>query len=71
VLFRSGLEKKINSDDNNPLKVYIETVPINPIIQKITLGPKVERAEEWAAAFLLQVRQTGSSPRNFYIAFAV
>ena len=34
-----------------PPRVYIELVDIAPLISKITLGPKVERAEEWAAAF--------------------
>ena len=43
-----GFEKVI---DSNLLRVYIELVPICPFIRKITLGPKVERAEEWAAAF--------------------
>lgn len=43
-----GFEKII---DSNLLRVYIELVPICPFIRKITLGPKIERADEWAAAF--------------------
>ncbi|NVO10718.1 MAG: tetratricopeptide repeat protein [Bacteroidales bacterium] len=59
-----GLEKKIISD-NNQLRIYVETVPINPIIQKITLGPKVERAEEWAAAFYYKLDKQGLHPEIF------
>lgn len=43
-----GFEKVI---DSSLLRVYIELVPICPFIRKITLGPKIERADEWAAAF--------------------
>jgi tetratricopeptide (TPR) repeat protein len=42
-----GFEKKV---EDKP-KVYIELVNIKPIISKITIGPKVARAEEWASAF--------------------
>ena len=45
-----GFKKIINMDSNLP-RVYIELVPICPVIRKITLGPKIERADEWAAAF--------------------
>jgi hypothetical protein len=34
-----------------PPGVYIELVKITPLLKQITLGPKVERAEEWASAF--------------------
>jgi tetratricopeptide (TPR) repeat protein len=37
--------------DATPPRVYIELVDIRPLIQKITIGPKVERGDEWAAAF--------------------
>lgn len=39
--------------DNNcqPPRVYIELVTTRPLIRKITIGPKVDRADEWAAAF--------------------
>ena len=45
-----GFEKMINADAIPP-RVYIELTDITPAIRKITLGPKVDRAEEWAAAF--------------------
>ncbi len=64
VVNGTGLEKNINSDSIPP-RVYIETVPINPIIQKITLGPKVERAEEWAAAFYYELDKQGLHPEIF------
>ncbi|NQU88016.1 MAG: tetratricopeptide repeat protein [Mariniphaga sp.] len=50
VLNGVGFDKKIDTL-LTPSRVYIELVPISPLISKITLGPKVERADEWAAAF--------------------
>jgi len=50
VVKGTGFEKKIDITSFPP-KVFIELVSINPPISKITLGPKVERAEEWASAF--------------------
>lgn len=41
---------KIVDQSVTPPKVYIELVPIIPAIKKITLGPKVERPDEWASA---------------------
>jgi hypothetical protein len=40
-----------------PPKVYIELVDIVPALKKITLGPKVERADEWAAAFNYHIKE--------------
>ena len=45
-----GFEKNIDSSFHPP-RVYIELISIKPLIQQITLGPKVERPDEWAAAF--------------------
>ncbi len=45
-----GFEKKIDTFFTPP-KVYVELVSILPMIKQITIGPKVERADEWAAAF--------------------
>jgi hypothetical protein len=53
-----GFEKIINK---NPLKVYIDLVGIVPVLHKITLGPKVERASEWAAAFNYHVKKVGEA----------
>ncbi len=49
-------DKKIDQSFKIP-KVYIELVNISPFVTKLTLGPKVERAEEWAAAFHYQMEQ--------------
>lgn len=37
--------------DAQPPRVYIELIPINSVLTQMTLGPKVERADEWASAF--------------------
>jgi len=54
-----GFEKVI--DDKSP-KVYIELVPIRSLIKKITLGPKVDRADEWAAAFYYSLEKDELKP---------
>ncbi len=59
VLKGIGFEKVI--DDKSP-KVYIELVPIRTLIKKITLGPKIEKAEEWAAAFYYSLEKNGLQP---------
>lgn len=48
VVNGEGFTKKVDKELN---RVYIELVKINPMIEGITLGPKVERAEEIAAMF--------------------
>lgn len=43
-------EKGYNMDIGSP-KVYIELVSIKDIVSQITLGPKVDKVNEWIAAF--------------------
>ncbi|MCF8324649.1 MAG: hypothetical protein K9I84_06795 [Leadbetterella sp.] len=46
--------EKVNENkfpSKKPIKVFIELVPLVPLIKTITIGPKVEKAEEWAATF--------------------
>lgn len=45
-----GFEKKIDVNFTPP-KVYVQLVSVLPMIKQITIGPKVERADEWAATF--------------------
>jgi hypothetical protein len=40
-------------------------VPIKPVIKKITIGPKVERAEEWVAAFYYSFEGTDNKPEIY------
>ena len=56
-----GFEKIIKSDCIPP-RVYIELVNIKSLVQKITLGPKVERPDEWAAAFNYSFGKDGYTP---------
>ncbi len=47
-----GIEfKKKYDQDVVPPRVYIELVPIKKIVKQITLGPKVEKVNEWASNF--------------------
>lgn len=55
-----GFEKIVKCD-NLPI-VYIETVPINSVIKKITLGPKVELSDEWATAFYYKLDKQDYHP---------
>jgi hypothetical protein len=43
-------EKKYNKNITPP-KVYIELETIDKIVEQITLGPRVDKASEWATAF--------------------
>ncbi|MBB5440242.1 tetratricopeptide (TPR) repeat protein [Pedobacter sp. AK017] len=45
-----GFKKEIDNDVTPP-RVFIELINIVPVLHRITLGPKVERPDEWAAAF--------------------
>lgn len=51
-----GFKKNIENV-NYPPKVYVELIDIVPVLHKITLGPKVERADEWAAAFNYHIKE--------------
>ncbi|MBK9013610.1 MAG: hypothetical protein IPM82_05735 [Saprospiraceae bacterium] len=46
-----GFPLKINHKEDGAPKVYIEIGDIRPLITKLTLGPKVERSDEWASVF--------------------
>jgi hypothetical protein len=43
-------EKKYNMDIYPP-RVYIEMVSIKDMVSQITLGPKVDKINEWASVF--------------------
>jgi tetratricopeptide (TPR) repeat protein len=56
---------KIVDESFTPPKVYIELIGINPLIKKVTFGPKVERVDEWASAFYYKLDQRGFNPDIF------
>ncbi|WP_442588796.1 tetratricopeptide repeat protein [Pedobacter sp. AW31-3R] len=47
----STIMKKKFDMNLSPPRVYVELCEITPLLEQITLGPKVERADEWASAF--------------------
>ncbi len=55
-----GMKKIISS--NTPAKVYIDLIELNPIIQKITLGPKLERGDECAALLYYALEKDEFNP---------
>ncbi|RLJ31335.1 tetratricopeptide repeat protein [Chryseobacterium sp. 7] len=50
-----GFDKKVDRDFEIP-RVYIELSEILKSVKKITLGPKVERADEWGAALYYELQ---------------
>lgn len=51
VEFEKKFCKKYKEDKSvNPPRVYIELEPIKKRVEQITLGPKVDKANEWASA---------------------
>lgn len=54
--------KKLLNEERTPPKVYIQLLAVRPLIEKIIFGPKVERADEWAAAFYYSLTGDGYQP---------
>lgn len=50
-----GFDKKVDKDFEIP-RVYIELSEILKSVKKITLGPKVERVDEWAATLYYELQ---------------
>ncbi|UMQ40679.1 tetratricopeptide repeat protein [Chryseobacterium sp. Y16C] len=57
ILFNKIIDKKFSIP-----RVYIELGDISNSIKKITLGPKVERADEWASAFYYELKNRDIDP---------
>lgn len=61
-------EKKFyeeNKEDQsiNPPRVYIELVPIRKRVKQITLGPKVDKANEWSSALHYSYKEEEKVPK--------
>jgi len=56
-----GFKKEIDIETTPP-GVYINLVNIKPMIEKITLGPKVAKPDEWAAAFYYSYDKIENKP---------
>lgn len=63
-----GFDKKIDFKEENfipssyPNRVYIELISITPLLKSITIGPKVEKGEEWASTFHYFLSNKGFKP---------
>jgi tetratricopeptide (TPR) repeat protein len=55
-----GFEKKIECKEQP--RVYIELASLGGSITKITLGPKVEKSDEWASVFHYSIENEGYEP---------
>ncbi len=57
LVVKRGIMPPVVDTQFIPPKVYIELVPINSFVKKITLGPKVALANEWASAMNYSLKQ--------------
>ena len=72
VEFEKKFCKKNKEDKSvNPPRVYIELEPIKKRVEQITLGPKVDKANEWASAFTLQLQRGREGTGNYDFAPAL
>jgi tetratricopeptide (TPR) repeat protein len=55
-------EEKKEDKSINPPRVYIELEPIRKKVKQITLGPKVEKANEWASALYYSYKKEDKVP---------
>lgn len=58
IINQAGYIKIVDSIFTPP-KVYINLVPIRSAIKKVTLGPKLEKPEEWKTAFYYSLLKDG------------
>ena len=60
VVNGAGFTKNIDVKDRP--KVYIDLAPLKESIAKITVGPKVERSDEWASIFYYSMKNDDFNP---------
>jgi hypothetical protein len=58
-----GFDMVVSKAEESP-RVYIEIGDIRPLITKLTLGPKVERADEWASVFYYSFKELYDKTRS-------
>jgi len=56
-------EKNKEDKSVNPPRVYIELEPIKKRVEQITLGPKVDKANEWASALHYSYKGEEKAPK--------
>ncbi len=64
VEFEKKFYKKSEGNQSvNPPRVYIELEPIRKSVEQITLGPKVEKANEWASTLHYSYKKEEKVPK--------
>lgn len=58
----NGIGFKKNIESKEQPRVYIELASLEGSINKITLGPKVDKADEWASVFHYSMQNDGYEP---------
>jgi tetratricopeptide (TPR) repeat protein len=63
LVLSSSIFNEVLDKNFIPIKVYVELAPVNSSLIKLTIGPKVERADEWAASFYYSLKKENLSPK--------
>lgn len=63
VLSNPFISNEFIDKDFTPNKVYVKLAPITSSLLKLTIGPKVKLADEWAASFYYSLKKMGLSPK--------
>ena len=63
VLSNPFINNEIVDNLFTPYKVYVKLAPINSSLLKLTIGPKVKLADEWAASFYYSLKKEGLFPK--------
>ena len=70
ILSKTGKQKHIQVSNVEPPilpRTYMNTGNIMDSLEAITIGPKVERPKEWAAAFNYKLQEFGKEDVSIYI----
>ncbi|WP_339869984.1 hypothetical protein [uncultured Algoriphagus sp.] len=63
LVLSNSFFSEILDENFTPTKVYVELAPINSSLLKLTIGPKVKLADEWAASFYYSLKKEGLFPK--------
>lgn len=62
LVLSSTILNEVLDESFVPTKVYVELAPLNSSLIKLTIGPKVKLADEWAASFYYSLKKENLFP---------
>lgn len=63
LVLSSSILNEVLDESFVPTKVYVELAPVNSSLIKLTIGPKVKLADEWAASFFYSLKKENLFPK--------